>query len=143
MAKKYGEYDQKEYDIVKKTVYAEARGEPLKGQKWVVWVIRNRADANKSYWGGDRLDEVCKHPRQFECWDGKSDIPIHEKEAYDSIDKWLPDVLKTDKSQDPTDGSDHYHNPSTPGEWEKSEEWRKNCVETEKIGKHQFYRSKK
>jgi spore germination cell wall hydrolase CwlJ-like protein len=30
-------------DVFKKTIYAEARGEPYEGQQWVAWVIKNRA----------------------------------------------------------------------------------------------------
>ena len=41
-----------ELNIFAATIYAEARGEPEEGQIWVAWVIKNRANLNKSYWGG-------------------------------------------------------------------------------------------
>ncbi|CAG0903292.1 unnamed protein product [Darwinula stevensoni] len=112
--------EKREYEIVKKTIYAEARGEPLEGQIWVAWVIRNRADANRSYWGGSRLDDVCKKPGQFECWNGISDIQPDPNEygaykKWQEIDEWLPGVLKAPKSQDPTGGCDHYNNPEIEG----------------------------
>lgn len=34
----------KDYEILKKTVFAEARGESKEGQRAVAWVIKNRAN---------------------------------------------------------------------------------------------------
>lgn len=55
----------REITTLAKTLYAEARGEPVKGQEWVAHVIKNRAKANRSYWGGSNVADVCRHPGQF------------------------------------------------------------------------------
>jgi N-acetylmuramoyl-L-alanine amidase len=48
-----------ELEVYQKTIYAEARGESEEGQRWVAWVIKNRAHLNKSYWGGNSIKGVC------------------------------------------------------------------------------------
>jgi len=140
-----------EMDVYKKTIYAEARGECMMGQKYVAWVIKIRAYQNKSYWGGSKIKDVCLHgygkdgrgKGQFECWNGpdgkiRDDILIEEPDAYESIGKWLPGVYNDSIDLDPTKGSDHYNNPDKEG----YPAWTNNCDRTEKIGNHQFYRSK-
>uniref|UniRef100_A0AC35EYG1 Cell wall hydrolase SleB domain-containing protein n=1 Tax=Panagrolaimus sp. PS1159 TaxID=55785 RepID=A0AC35EYG1_9BILA len=101
-----------EREVFKKTIYAEARGEPEVGQQWVAWVIKNRAYLNRSYWGGSSIKAVCLHPNQFECWKDKSDIEINEPEAYHRISKWADAVYDAPQKDDPTGGCDHYNNPS-------------------------------
>ncbi|CAG0889654.1 unnamed protein product [Darwinula stevensoni] len=130
-------YDREEYEIVKRTIYAQAHGEPKESQQGVAWVIRNRADANKPYFGGSRLKNVCLHPGQFADWNSKLDIPIHEKQAYDSIDEWLPNLLRAPKDEDLTLGSDHCNNPDMEG----VPSWTKNCSRTVKFGNLKFYKS--
>lgn len=46
--------------VYAKTVWGEARGEPPEGQRAVAEVIKTRAVANKSYWGGSSIEAVCK-----------------------------------------------------------------------------------
>lgn len=72
-------------EIFAKTVYGEARGEPEEGQIWVAWVIKNRARANKSYWGGSKIGDVCRKRLQFSSWNGKTDIVINEPAKYQKI----------------------------------------------------------
>jgi N-acetylmuramoyl-L-alanine amidase len=123
-------------DVFKKTIYAEARGEPYEGQQWVAWVIKNRARMNRAYWGGDSTKGVCLQPGQFECWNGRSDIEINEPEVYDQISQWADGVFDADASQDPTNGTDHYNNPDKEG----YPSWTQNCQQVRKIGNHQFYK---
>ncbi len=125
-----------EKEVFKKTIYAEARGEPLEGQQWVAWVIKNRARLNREYWGGSSIKDVCLKPNQFECWNGRSDIAIHEPEAYKKISEWADGVFDADSSQDPTGGADHYNNPDKGG----YPSWTKNCQRLRKIDNHQFYK---
>ena len=49
-----------------KTIWAEARGEPLDGQIAVANVILNRA--RQGGWWGDDVAGVCCKPKQFSCW---------------------------------------------------------------------------
>ena len=127
-----------DYETFKKTVYGEARGESQKGQEYVAWVIKNRADKNKDYWGGSNIGDVCRKPGQFECWNGTSDIPTNEKEAYDKSDSYLRKVYEAPMSEDPTGGMDHYNNPDKEG----YPPWTNNVDKGPKIGGHQFYKTK-
>ena len=52
--------------IFAKTIWAEARGEPLEGQIAVSNVILNRA--RQGGWWGDDVVKVCRKPKQFSCW---------------------------------------------------------------------------
>jgi len=126
-----------DYQTLLKTVYAEARGEVEEGQRAVAWVIKNRADLNRSYWGGRSIAAVCRMRDdqgryQFECWQ-YGDIVMSDTHARNSIDAWLPNVYL---GRDPTGGSDHYNNPEKEG----YPPWTKNCEWTVKIENHQFYK---
>jgi len=127
-------------EVFKKTIYAEARGEPLEGQEWVGWVIKNRAWIDKDYWGGSSIKNVCLHPGQFECWNGRSDITITEQLAYEGISRWAPGLLAAPRNEDPTGGADHYNNPAI--ECSPPPSWIDQCDRLRMIGKHQFYKTR-
>ncbi|OQV19648.1 hypothetical protein BV898_06420 [Hypsibius exemplaris] len=131
------------FEVLQKTIYGEARGESKAGQVAVAWVIKNRVDQNKSYWGGDSYEGVCMHPRQFECWN-KGDIAVKELDAFNQIGAWLPTVFKD--HPDLTKKADHFHNPGTdtqnnPATGGKPN-WLANVEKTVEIGDHRFYRTK-
>lgn len=123
-------------DIFAKTIYAEARGEPLEGQKWVGWVIKNRAYAHRSYWGGSTIEGVCLKPGQFECWNDCDDINIRQPDVYQNIRSWSDELYSASMRHDPTGGCDHYNNPAKEG----YPSWTRNVEKVRKIGNHQFYR---
>ncbi|CAF1560127.1 unnamed protein product [Didymodactylos carnosus] len=133
--------DLSEEDVFYQTIYAEAQGECEEGQKWVAWVIMNRAQLDKDYWGGKSIKDVCLKGGQFECWNDKTrgtGIKIKYQKDYDAIvSRTRPIYLKVE-NQDPTGGADHYNNPKK----ESYPPWTKNCTEVKKIGNHQFYKSK-
>jgi len=120
-----------------KTVYGESRGEPDDGQKAVTGVILNRAKQDKSYWGGSGVGNVCRHPGQFECWNGKNDIPIHEKQAYERVKRNVDEVLDN-PGKDYAGGCDHFNNPKKEG----YPDWTRNCHQRYSKGDHVFYQSK-
>ena len=126
-----------ERDVLIATLYAEARGEQEdEGLRWVVWVIRNRADLNRSYWGGSRIKNVCLHPGQFECWtNSPHGIDMTESDSISRCERIVNEVFAS--SQDPTRGCDHYNNPSKEG----YPSWTNNFKKDKKIGNHQFYKS--
>lgn len=62
-----------EIEILARTIYGEARGEPLRGRVAVAWVILNRTRADigadgKPDWWGEGIIGVCCKPWQFSCW---------------------------------------------------------------------------
>ena len=121
-----------DYQILLRTIYAEARGELLMGQKAVAWVIYNRAKLNRGYWGGSTIAGVCKQPGQFQCWNGKSDIVMTEIDARQAIESWLPTVFQ---GSDPTGGCCYFNNPDKEGYPDWTTRVKRGC----KIGGHQFY----
>jgi N-acetylmuramoyl-L-alanine amidase len=129
-----------DYQTLLKTVWAEARGEPVDGQKAVAWVVKNRVSKNKSHWGGNTIRGVCRQQYQFSCWNGVNNIDMsRDTGARDAIDSWLPAIFS---SRDPTNGSTHYYayrganRVQQPPSWASS----RNCVQTVDIGNHRFYR---
>ncbi len=122
-------------DVLAATLYAEARGEPEEGQRAVVHVIKNRARANRPYFGGSDLKSICLHNYQFECWNGKDGISINEPEEFKKCQRIVREELRN--SYDPTGGADHYNNPDKEG----YPAWTNNCQYLNKIKNHQFYKS--
>ncbi|OWA51662.1 hypothetical protein BV898_16139 [Hypsibius exemplaris] len=139
----------KAFEILQKTIYGEARGEGERGKKAVAWVIKNRVDQGKAYWGGADYEKVCRMPGQFECWNNKSDIVVTDDAVFAKIGKLIYDPeteLSVYDSDDPTDSADHFHNPpidvhNNPKTGGKPN-WLPNCDFKCDIGKHRFYRTK-
>ncbi len=125
-----------EREVFAKTLYAEARGEPEEGQIWVAWVIKNRARMNRTYWGGSSIKDVCLFKNQFECWNNKSDIEIKEPQVYERICRLANKIYDAPHGDDPTGGTDHYHNPDKGGR----PSWVNNCKFVRKIRNHDFYK---
>ncbi|GMT15559.1 hypothetical protein PFISCL1PPCAC_6856, partial [Pristionchus fissidentatus] len=121
--------------VLKKTIWLEARGEPHEGQVGVAYVIKNRANANRDYWGGNTIAGVCLKPQQFECWNNRKPEDTHPKgEGYEDYDGWVKDVLDG-KIGDPTKGAQYYNNPDKEG----YPAWTNNVKKGVKSGNHQFY----
>lgn len=63
----------RDLEIMARTVYGEARGEPIAGQIGVARVIINRAridlkgDGLPDWWG-ETISGVCTRAAQFSCW---------------------------------------------------------------------------
>lgn len=126
-------------EILAKTVYLEARGEPRDGWRGVAFVIMTRARLNKSYWGESSVEGVCKHPGQFQCWEPHRDHSIREPILYRQIKQVTDRIYDGTDQNDPTNGSDHFNNPAKE---QPPPKWIDNCVRTVRIENHQFYRSK-
>lgn len=123
-------------DTLARTVFGEARGETRLGQIAVAHVILNRVKAES--WYGDSIEEVCRKPWQFSCWN-ENDPNLSKLKAADlgdeafrkcmfaalgAISGWFPD---------PTEGSRHYHTKGVSPEWSRG----KTPVCT--IGVHRFF----
>ncbi len=144
---KYTEHD---LDIMALTVWAEARGESLKGQRAVAWVIRNRLES-PGWWSrqkgdgipDDTIEAVCRDPWQFSCW-LTSDPQSHVIKNPDTlritavreIRKLCTAVLSESRDDDPSLGSDHY---CTVAVIPKTR-WAKDRTPVVVIGRHAFFR---
>lgn len=123
-----------------KTVWGEARGESVKGQIAVAWVIKNRADNPK--WWGKTIEEVCLKKYQFSCWlesdpnRAKMD-KLTEEDLQEQIE--ICQSVLDEKVTDPTDGANHYHTTGILPSWARNDDDTiKQPITT--IGNHLFYR---
>lgn len=133
-----GQSDDK--DILVRTVYGEARGEPEQGMAAVAHVVLNRVRAQR-YWGRT-IGAVCLKPYQFSCWNDKDpnrktllSLPVGDARLQ-QVAAVVEKVLSNGVA-DPTDGATHYHNRwmPTPPRWVRG---RPPC---RLIGNHAFYKN--
>ena len=102
--------------VAARTLWGEARGEPLIGQTAVAWVLRNRLYSGK--WG-HTLASVCLWPSQFSCWNADDPNRIKMCELVDSgpelqtLAALLDDVMNAKCAADPTEGATYYFNPNS------------------------------
>lgn len=131
----------KAIDILTRTLYGEARGEPHKGAIAVAWTIRNRAEDPK-WWGGPSIESVCLKPKQFSCWNvGDPNYPflsgIKPIPSKDYVRLQEVAIAVIDGHEiDPTYGATHYHARSM----RNYPVWTKNAKMTIVIGGHVFYK---
>jgi N-acetylmuramoyl-L-alanine amidase len=133
-------------DQVALTVWAEARGEVIEGQKAVIHVIKNRWQ-NPGWWSrhndgipDDTLAAVVRDPWQFSCWNPSDP---QSKRLHDPKTLLRPDVQKirnlvdlTLGEEDFTGGADHYCTKRVA----PFTRWAKGRRPVLCIGNHQFYK---
>lgn len=103
-------------EILAKTIFGEARGEPYEGQVAVACVILNRWKSKK-WFAGKTIAATCLKPYQFSCWN-KSD-PNAQKIAslsYAQYAKYF-DAIKEAEAHDVTNGATHYHVEGLHPKW--------------------------
>lgn len=130
--------DPRDRDLLIRTVWDEARGEPLEGQYAVIWVIINRAREKKMSVG-----DVCVKPWQFSGWNAgdRPGLDPHDpllfKVPYGDYEKFLKivDEVVCGGVVDPTEGCTHYH-----ADYIKPPKWADPTKMVKKIGRHIFYR---
>ncbi|MGE5145629.1 MAG: cell wall hydrolase [Candidatus Eiseniibacteriota bacterium] len=125
----------RDVDVTARTLYGEARGQPLDGIVAVACVIVNRARRG-TY--GDGAAGVCRRPWQFSCWN-----PRDPNRAI--IERVQPGVFVFDVCRlvaslvlrgvlsDPTGGATHYHTKGVAPEWSRGK------TPSAVIGDHQFF----
>lgn len=129
-------------DILTRTLFGEARGEPVEGQIAVAFVVKNRATWNGAgSWWGHSIAEVCQHPWQFSCWNASdpNSAKLRELATNDPEYQHLSAVAETvvgGVAQDPTNGATHYKVTGTRASWDKATA----DIEPVIIGHHSFYR---
>jgi N-acetylmuramoyl-L-alanine amidase len=126
-------------DVLARTLWGEARGEPVAGRLAVAWVVLNRVARNSAKRFGATIAEVCRKPFQFSCWNA-SDPNRAKIERVDVDDPVFRDCLELARqvvngslAADPTAGSDHYHANGVQPNWAKGH------APIRTIGRHRFY----
>ncbi|MCR9255657.1 MAG: cell wall hydrolase [Alphaproteobacteria bacterium] len=107
-------------DIMARTIWGEARGEGIAGQRAVAHVIVNRA--RRGGWWGDTIAEVCRKPYQFSAWNPGD--PNRRKMlglAPETTDYLVALAIAYRAAagidSDPTGGADHYHTTDVEPWW--------------------------
>jgi hypothetical protein len=100
-----------EEDQYVRTVYGEARGEPVAGQQAVAYTIRNRSKS-----GGESSQDVIFRPNAYEPWNNPTTRAQLEALDPNSADyqKILTGVVRpvmSGQAQDPTGGATHFYSP--------------------------------
>lgn len=130
-------------DALARTLYGEARGEPVRGKEAVAAVIVNRvrrAQARSGYWWGNTIEEVCLRPWQFSCWN-PGDPNLAKILAVEPGNRVFDCCIRIARRAaggflaDPTDGATHYHARNTTPPWARDRE------PSAVIGSHLFYNS--
>lgn len=133
---------EKEVDILARTIWGEARGEGELGMTAVACVILNRVQISKQkggVWWGNDLIGICQKPYQFSCWNIND--PNREKLlTVTERDIYFATALRIAKRGvlgflvDVTGGATHYHAKGISPYWARS------LVSTASIGQHMFYK---
>lgn len=126
-------------DTLTRTLWGEARGEPLRGIRAVAAVVLNRAMHPRVHWWGRTVVGVCRAHRQFSCWN--SDDPNLPKllavtqanEKFRICSKVAQEALEGRLQQERDLRATHYHTKAI------SPVWAKGKVPCADIGNHLFY----
>lgn len=125
-----------ELDVVRRTLYGEARGQPIEGIKAVASVIMNRAQ--RGGWWGETPKEVCLKPFQFSCWnknDPNRQIILQASEQALTTFTGVAKIALEDHLEDNTFGSTHYLNPKIAEDFS----WSRGREPAVVIADHAFY----
>jgi len=124
----------RDIDALAKTIYGEARGESQEGQYAVAHSVMNRQKSNKSYLKGSNVEETCKKPYQYACWNS-NDVNSGKLGNAGQQHRNIATQVYDGQHKDNTNGSTHYH-----ADYAKSgHPWANNKQPTRTIGAHEFY----
>lgn len=128
-------------DTLARTVYGEARGEPVRGKEAVAAVVMNRvarAMERGGWWWGSSVVDVCRRPFQFSCWNA-GDPNRAKVERADESDREFASCVRIARRavsgalDDPTFGATHYHAKGAAPPWAAGRE------PSAVVGRHKFY----
>ncbi len=109
-------------DILARTLWGEARGEPEKGIIAIAWVVLNRLRMRPLQFGTS-IAGVCQKPKQFSCWN-KDDRNLPKLLGVNTANSAFRRCLEVARAavanslpEDPTFGSCHYHTVGTIAKW--------------------------
>jgi spore germination cell wall hydrolase CwlJ-like protein len=127
-------------DTLARTIYGEARGEPITGQVAVGWVILNRAKRGPPRFPAT-IAGVCKAKHQFTCWspsDPNARLCAIVSDADPSfvIATFVAAGVLSGQFTDPVQGADHYYAKSMvyPPAWAKA------MIPVGAVGGHLFFK---
>lgn len=129
--------DEKQIDLLARTIYGESRGEGVEGMQAVANVIMNRVNAGR--WYGRTVSEVVLKPFAFSCWN-ENDPNYNLVKKVDENNtgfKWAKSIAidaYNGKLADITKGATHYHAAGFTPYWAGS------MTKTVIIGNHVFYK---
>ena len=143
-------------EALAKTIYGEARGEPIEGTVAVANVILNRVRKSRDVsgkvvyplFGTGTIESACLRPYQFSCWN-QSDPNRKKLLIIKATDPYFAECIVVAKLAiaglltDNTKGSTHYHalNIGFPPSWLKPGEGPPKPAVI--IGKHAFHNAVK
>lgn len=113
----------KEYDLLARAVYSEARGEPFQGQVAIAAVILNRVEHENF---PDSINDVIFQPAAFTAVQDGQFWLTPDSEAYKAVEEALT-------GHDPSGGAIYYYNPVTA-----TSQWIYSREVVTAIGKHVF-----
>lgn len=135
--------DDQSVDVLARTIYGEARGQPYAGMVAVANVVLNRVRKAQrydgGYWWGNDIVGVCLKPYQFSCWN-KNDPNLSIIKKVTASDQGFRDCLEIARRavdghlSDNTNGATHYHADYV------SPYWAANKSPVAAIGAHLFYK---
>lgn len=128
-------------DVLARTVYGEARGEPVRGQEAVAAVVMNRVRRARragGWWWGATVAEVCTKPFQFSCWNaGDPNLPVllgaGDGDPAFAVCRRIAARAVAGALRDPTRGATHYHAKGAFPAWARGR------APAAAIGRHLFY----
>lgn len=127
---------EKDIDILARTIYGEARGESKLGKMAVASVILNRYKSGK-WFAGKTIEETCKKPWQFSCWNFND---VNRDKILKATDEELGECLTVARDAingafgDVAMGSCHYHTKNCKPSWAVGK------IPITAVGNHLFYK---
>ena len=129
-------------DVLARTLYGEARGESVRGKEAVAAVVMNRVRRARAsggtYWWGGTVEDVCRGPWQFSCWNAgdpnraKIEAVAADNRVFQTCQRIARRALAGTLA-DPTDGATHYHAKAANPPWARGK------APSAEIGGHLFY----
>ena len=139
-----------EIEVLARTIFGEARGEPVEGQIAVAYCIVHRAQIAKEYvsrtlhrhplYGNGTIRAACQAPLQFSCWNDGDPTKARmlavtlADPAYRCAHDIAEKVIKGE-AEDGLPGTTHYFNPDVVA----APKWAAGLPYTT-IGHHRFFR---
>ena len=125
-------------DILARTIWGEARGEPRLGKEAVAAVILNRLKRGPERRFGATLEQTCRMPLHFSCWNEHDpNLPklMAVTEAIPAFRecKEIAALAVDGQLVDPTNGADHYHTHAVAPRWSRGK------IPCAIIGTHLFF----